>query len=229
MKKKPTKQVKAKLANSESEAEQNANPSFSIEGQVERLSAITDGQSKAAADLHEELVTYEKIIKDAEKQFEEVGRALNRINEGQLYKGQFIKFEDYCKRKWDMADKHAYRLISSYKAMDTLRGANIEQSLLPRNEYQVRKLLELSDESKWEKDWRKVLKAAKDDPSKVTGSLVIRTLSKVQANDTPKATRAEVLTRVLHWIKKDKEKLTDLEAAKKLLEKIEKAIESLKI
>jgi len=229
MKKKLTKQLKpkAKVANNEVVGQATDADSFSVEDKLGELKAILGSESKSDANLQEQLITYEKIIGSAQTQFEEVGRALKFIRDDKLYNGLFNSFEDYCRKKWDYADKHVYRLIDSYKAMKVLRSAQIDESLLPRNEYHARTLLQLSDESRWEQDWRKVLKAAKDDPSKISGSFVKSTLGKPQEGESQKKTRSAVLEKVLSWIKRDKEKLTDLEAAIKLLEKIQKEIESL--
>jgi len=228
MKKKSRQQVKAKIANNEVGGQTTDGDSFSVEGKVGELQAIAGSEGPPAANLQEQLATFEKIIGSAQKQFEDVGRALHFINEDKLYKDSFQEFEEYCRQKWDLADKHAYRLINSYRAMKVLRAASIDDHLLPRNEYQVRVLLELSEENEWEANWKRVIEAANDDPSGITGGLVVKTLGDEKSPKSDRKNHTDVLSKVLNWIKKDKEKLDSLEAAKKLLGKIEKELESLR-
>lgn len=123
--KKPV-EIKAKVAKPEGEAE-NSGTTISPAEAADAVKTLSEEQK-------EQLVGLEKVIANAQTQFEEVGRALHRINADGLYKAEYKTFEDYCDEKWGIADKHAYRLINSYKAMKTLRDSAVASELLPKNE-----------------------------------------------------------------------------------------------
>lgn len=190
--KKPVR-TKAKVAKPDAEVEASEETSSPAETQ--------EGDKNLSEAQQEQLVSLEKVIAGAQKQFEDVGRALHLINTDGLYKGTHQTFEIYCDVKWGIADKHAYRLINSYKAMKVLRDAKVGADLLPKNEYQVRVLLERSNEEKWHEDWEKVIKAADKDPAAIKGSLVESTLGPEQGSSSPaKSSKKEVVGKVLKWI-----------------------------
>lgn len=217
--KKPV-QTKAKFKKTEPLVEENEETGSPAETQ--------DGDKTLSDAQQEQLVSLEKVIADAQREFEEVGRALHLINTDELYKAEYKTFVDYCDEKWGMADKHAYRLIKSYKAMKVLRDAEVTPDLLPKNEYQVRVLLERSNEEKWHKDWKKVLKAAGNDPAAIKGSLVEATLgTEKDPSSTSKSSNKEVVGKVLKWIDESVANLDSVKAAKELLAKIKKELQKL--
>lgn len=217
--KKPVK-TKAKVAKPEAEVENNEETGSPAETE--------NGDETLSSAQREQLVTLEKVIASAQTQFEEVGRALHLINTNGLYKGPYKTFEIYCDEKWGMADKHAYRLIKSFNAMKVLREAEVDADLLPKNEYQVRVLLDRSNEEKWHKDWNKVLKAAKHNPAAIKGSLVEATLgSEKDRSSTSKSSNKEVVGKVLKWIDESVADLDSVKAAQELLAKIKKELQKL--
>jgi hypothetical protein len=57
------------------------------------------------------LEALEQTIKDGQKTFVAVGRALAEIRDRKLYKAQHKNFEEYCRERWQWTKQHAYRLI----------------------------------------------------------------------------------------------------------------------
>ena len=88
------------------------------------------------------LAELENIIETNRCQFYQIGKALRRIRDEQLYRQLlFNSFEAYVKDRWDMAKSHAYRLIEASKVIDNL--SPIGDGILPQNESQARALAQL--------------------------------------------------------------------------------------
>lgn len=88
------------------------------------------------------LAELENIIETNRCQFYQIGKALKRIRDEQLYRQLlFNSFEAYVKERWDMAKSHAYRLIEASKVIDNL--SPIGDGILPQNESQARALAQL--------------------------------------------------------------------------------------
>jgi hypothetical protein len=88
------------------------------------------------------LVELENIIETNRCQFYQIGKALRRIRDQQLYRQLlFNSFEAYVKERWDMAKSHAYRLIEASRVIDNL--SPIGDGILPQNESQARALAQL--------------------------------------------------------------------------------------
>ncbi len=88
------------------------------------------------------LTELENIIETNRCQFYQIGKALRRIRDQQLYRQLlFNSFEAYVKERWDMAKSHAYRLIEASKVIDNL--SPIGDGILPQNESQARALAQL--------------------------------------------------------------------------------------
>jgi len=88
------------------------------------------------------LAELENIIEKNQCKFYQIGKALRRIRNEQLYRQLlFDSFEGYVKDRWDMARSHAYRLIEASKVIDNL--SPIGDGILPQNESQARALAQL--------------------------------------------------------------------------------------
>ncbi len=88
------------------------------------------------------LTRLENVIETNQRKFYQVGNALKRIRDEQLYHELlFDSFETYVKTRWDMATSHAYRLIEASNVIDNL--SPIGESVLPENESQTRVLAQL--------------------------------------------------------------------------------------
>jgi hypothetical protein len=101
----------------------------------------------------------EKTIEVGLGQFVDVGCALKLIKDQLLYKPLFEKFEDYCRKRWNLSDKYAYRLINAAECVTVLKEKLTAQgvTIFPTNESQVRPLLDLEPKD-WAKAWSQVLK-----------------------------------------------------------------------
>jgi len=75
--------------------------------------SITNDESKRFIEL-------EKTIKAGRQTFLDVGRALQEIRDGRLYRSDHATFEDYCQSKWDFSRQYAHSLISSAAAVSGL-------------------------------------------------------------------------------------------------------------
>lgn len=121
--------------------------------------AAPQGNAPLTQEEQQLLEQSEKTIKAGLGQFVEVGKALSEIDVHQLYRLEFDTFKDYCRQRWGMSDKYAYRLINAAKCVTVLKEKLTAQnvSTFPANEYQVRPLLGL-DPEKWPDAWQNVLK-----------------------------------------------------------------------
>lgn len=92
--------------------------------------------------VNSNLVNLEKIIEKNRCRFYQLGKALKRIRDQQLYRELlFNSFETYVKERWDMDRSHAYRLIDASNVIDNL--SPIGDGILPQNESQARALARL--------------------------------------------------------------------------------------
>lgn len=179
-------------------------------------------------DRTQKLLEHEQIIEVGLTNFE-VGRALREICDAKLYKGKWEKFEPYCRDRWDMSPKHAYRLIKTATVMDALMGDKAIK-VFPLNEAQIRPIA-LLKETKWVDAWKLVLKKAGKD------GITARLIASVIANrpGRPKARRAKSpkkpestgsLTKVSNWInERIKKEDGTVEDYRELLLKIQKEIQ----
>jgi len=207
-------------------------PAIEVSGPVAPQGAIA---------LHvgdEEMFTlYENTIQANIGGFMVVGLALKLIKDEQLHKVKYkeLSFEEYCRERWDLSDKHAYRLIDAYTCVDKLGKelSPIGETRFPTNESQVRPLMALEPDEQV-KAWRKVLKACKGKP--ITAIEVQEVVSKLlgkPANEKaaqPKTSLKIVEQRlvkigelVTKALEEDESKLT-VPALKQLLVKIQELI-----
>jgi len=87
-----------------------------------------------------------------------IGRNLGEISSEQLYKAAgYADFGVYCKERWGISDKYAYRLINAAKCLDKLTSHEPTGTwVLPRNESQIRPVAQLKEEQ-WMHSWEKVM------------------------------------------------------------------------
>ena len=119
----------------------------------------------------------ETIIRKGVKTFVEVGTALKRIHEEQLYREAYSTFDAYCKDRWDMSRAHAYRLIESAKVVEDVS----ETGSAPERESQARPLTKLRNVQARKEAW----KNAQDSSSsgKVTAKDVEASVERVQKEE----------------------------------------------
>jgi len=181
------------------------------------------------------LAEFERIIEQNLNGFLLVGRALKAIQAGRLYRAKFGKFEDYCRERWGLSDKYAYRLIDAYTCYDNLYRtlSPIGENRFPNNESQVRPLAALVPE-KQVKVWKQVLNTCKGKP--ITAVKVEEAANKMLGQPGNKnAAQPKALARTLEQkltkignlvteaLEEDESKLT-IAGLKKILERIQKMI-----
>ena len=126
------------------------------------------------------LAACEKVIRQGLQTFFDVGNALKQIRDERLYRGEFKRFEDYCRERWDMASAHARRLVAAAETVEKIapNGAkNPESSPAPQNEAQVRPLTSLPEDEQVEV-WQEACEEAGGQP---TGKLVAEVVRDARA------------------------------------------------
>ena len=98
---------------------------------------------------------YEAVISKGRETYLEVGRALNAIHDGYLYREHYSSFDEYCLKKWNFTRAHGNTLMDaaeSYEALSTMVDIGLP---MPTSERQLRELAGVPTEVK-----AKVYKAA---------------------------------------------------------------------
>jgi len=210
------------------------------------------GESPNSGEVKIKLQQCEDIIRQNENGAFITGRNLALINKEALYiAAGFTSFEAYCKDRWGMSDKHAYRLIKAAECYDVLsKHQTTKNWVLPRNESQIRPLAKLGEKD-WVPKWEKVMKkfAGKSFTAEDIGEFLIKATQPAAndsaapvdddgaADETAKEIPADKLKKKLEKI--DKLVREALESAttdgnipakdyRKLLEKIKELIEGSK-
>jgi len=62
----------------------------------------------------------EKVIQEGQLAYVEVGKALQEIQEGRLYKDKYNTFEEYCEKRWGFERQTAY---------DYIKASDVEQNV----------------------------------------------------------------------------------------------------
>ena len=122
-----------------------------------------------------ELAECEAVIKEGLETFYEVGKALLRIRDGGLYRGQFLTFEDYCRGRWGWGRWNVNHLIRAAKVVDSLG----DMSPKPDNARQAAELAPLDAEAQ-KAVWQIALKTAPEkDGRPVVTAAHIRSVTEV--------------------------------------------------
>lgn len=121
--------------------------------------------------MSNKLKKLETIINDnIKKAWYENGLCLMEIRDSKLYKNRYTTFEDYLQKRWDYSSSYVYRLISSAKTFQMLENQKNEANstakkgifgseILPKNEAQIRPLLELESDSERSFVWDRVIQS----------------------------------------------------------------------
>jgi hypothetical protein len=132
------------------------------------LVAPADGQTDLKT-LNEreqaDLLACEETIGRGLQAFVEVGRALQAVRDGRLYRAEFGTFEEYCLRRWQIGRAHANRYIDA----SAVAGVLSPIGDIPTRESHVRLLTRVrSDDGKLDekmivKLWKRALGQANTD------------------------------------------------------------------
>lgn len=119
------------------------------------------GMENAIARNTTELEQLEGVIERGLSTFYEVGRALMRIRDEQLYEKVrgFATFESYCNERWGFKKTYAFYVIESARALDNVH--NCEPNHV--TESQLRPLIKLKDNPEQQREaWQKAVDTAPD-------------------------------------------------------------------
>lgn len=103
--------------------------------------------------INRRLKKIEKKIEDnVKKAWYENGLFLLEIQQGKLYKAKYSSFVKYLEDRWDYKEKSGYRLIDAAKTYQILENSlsqsdELGQEDLPKNESQIRPLMQLENDS----------------------------------------------------------------------------------
>ena len=137
------------------------------------------------------LADNEQIIERGQKSFVEVGAALMRIRDGNLYpgagkRGKGATFETYCRDRWSMGADYARKLIESASTVSLI---NTTVSTKPANERQVRPLLKLPEADRAEA-WLLAEDKAKENGGTITAKKVQEAVEEIKGGIKIVATHA---------------------------------------
>lgn len=123
------------------------------------------GDTSKNAESKLKLLQHEEIIRQNENGLFMIGRSLAVIDDEGLYKlNGYKSFEIYCRERWYISDKHAYRLINASKCYDVLAAAKTDKEwILPKNEAQIRPLTKCKEHEQVAK-WEQILETFSDRP-----------------------------------------------------------------
>lgn len=124
------------------------------------VAAAEHGVETLTPDEKKELKQCESVIKRGWDTFVEVGKALAKVRDARLYRGQHQTFEAYCRVRWQYGKSQAYRLIGAAEVIDRLSPIG-DELRMPVNEAQVRPLLALDPEEQVDA-WKAALDRAGD-------------------------------------------------------------------
>ncbi len=122
------------------------------------------------------LEALEATIAKGMQTFVDVGSALLEIRDSRLYRREFGTFEEYCRDRWGMERRHAYRLIDAAQVVSNVsHGTQIE----PENERQIRPLTSLEPELQREA-WQRAIDTAPD--GKITAAHVQNVVDEIKCD-----------------------------------------------
>src|SRR5581483_2502827 len=203
-----------------------------IECKSKRNSRTRNPDAVALTASEEELLKrYEEILRRGLGTFFEVGNALLAIRAGELYRGSFSTFEEYCNERWGIGRTYAWRVIGAAERLRLLPAG--DDTPRPSSEFQMRPFLKVKPEE-FPTVWKRVMERAQERPitSALIGGLVDELLGNPRRRNAktslekgvnlPHGAIGEVLV-LIDQVKRHI-KLEQLEKAKAELERIERVI-----
>jgi hypothetical protein len=96
------------------------------------------------------------------------GFALTIVHNQRLYKAKYDNFENYVEHQWGIGRRHAYQLIDAATVVQNVRSC-AQFDVLPTNEFQARKLVELEPAEQVEV-WKCVVESTP--PAEITAKII---------------------------------------------------------
>lgn len=109
-----------------------------------------------------------------------------QIRDNRLYREIYGTFEEYCKEKWDMERRHAYRLIDGYKVTENVSHGT--QSI-PTSERVVRPLSKIKDPAEQREVYQRAVETAPE--GKITAKHIEETIKEVKKSKEPEKKEGE--------------------------------------
>jgi len=104
----------------------------------------------------------EEAIKQGNLGSVEIGLALQSIQSNNLYRAGGRSFPLYCRERWNLGEKYAYRLIGAAQVFEKLKSSGVKP--LPLNEAQIRTLVPFGKKFAASL-WKEVLKQTDNKPT----------------------------------------------------------------
>jgi hypothetical protein len=79
---------------------------------------------------HECFKRLERVIEDGIETFYDVGTALRKIRDEKLYREDFITFQEYCEKRWNLKRQRAYEYIDAAKVADTIEPVHLNGEII---------------------------------------------------------------------------------------------------
>lgn len=152
------------------------------------------------------LQRYEKTIGAGLSSFVTVGRALSNIKAKRLFRQMAGTFEAYCALRWDMSREYGHRVVKAAECYDKLEAGLPKGAILPKNESQVRPLVEGLKPKVWVKAWESVIADTKG--VKLTADVIEKVVRRLKGKSSPgkpevrKKARPNVTNRAIEKIVK---------------------------
>lgn len=92
------------------------------------------------------LASCERVIDRAMVSYVEAGRALKTIRDENLYQGEYLSFEEYCRERWGWSRQQGYRQIDAAEIYEALSEPDVSPTgdiEPPKSERAVRELVPL--------------------------------------------------------------------------------------
>jgi hypothetical protein len=126
----------------------------------------------------------EAIIERGLKTFFEVGSALIRIRDLELYRIEHRTFEAYCADRWGMSRPRAYELMNASQVVSAIADTTTEQAdfQMPQNEAQARPLTRLKDPAQQREAWERAVTTS---PGRITAAHVEQIVKDMLAQAAP--------------------------------------------
>lgn len=163
--------------------------------------ALTKTESTRLAEL-------ETRIAAGIQTFQEIGAALIEVRDSRLYRAMHGTFEDYCREKWAMTDRHARNLIAASSA-----ASNVSQTgtVVPKTESQARPLTKLPAEQQPAAWARAVESAGGAQPTAKQVAAVVEEV--LTGEDDERGVPLSPETRRQNQIEADRDKLTMIKSS----------------
>lgn len=139
---------------------------------TDQTSNQSDNQANntLTTDERKALNSCEATIRNGQKAFFNVGRALSVIRTDRLYRAAFATFDAYAAEKWDMTRQRVSQLIASFRIYWLLKS--YEFTVLPATESQCRPFSRVPEDMRYDDNVVSIWSTVTGDGERVTAKAV---------------------------------------------------------